>query len=83
MERTMGKFEEEGFDVGTRMVAKAISASPAYSLVGGGDTNAALDRYEVRDRISYVSTGGGAFLEMLSGRELPAVKALVRQTVND
>jgi len=78
----MGKFEEEGFDVGTRMVAKAISASPAYSLVGGGDTNAALDRYEVRDRISYVSTGGGAFLEMLSGRELPAVKALVRQTVN-
>jgi phosphoglycerate kinase len=79
----MGKFEEEGFDVGTRMVAKAISASPAYSLVGGGDTNAALDRYEVRDRISYVSTGGGAFLEMLSGRELPAVKALVRQTVND
>jgi len=78
----MGKFEEEGFDVGTRMVAKAISASPAYSLVGGGDTNAALDRYEVRDRISYVSTGGGAFLEMLSGRERPAVKALVRRTVN-
>ncbi len=77
----MGKFEQEGFDVGTRMIAEAIARSPAYSLVGGGDTDAALDRYGLSDRISYVSTGGGAFLEMLSGRELPAIKALVRQTV--
>ena len=64
------------------MVAQAIARSQAYSLVGGGDTNAALDRYGVSGRISYVSTGGGAFLEMLSGRELPAVKALERPMIN-
>ena len=78
----LGKFEQEGFEVGTRMVAQAIARSQAYSLVGGGDTNAALDRYGVSGRISYVSTGGGAFLEMLSGRELPAVKALERPMIN-
>jgi phosphoglycerate kinase len=78
----MGKFEQEGFEVGTRMVAEAIARSPAFSLVGGGDTNAALDRFAARGGISYVSTGGGAFLEMLSGRELPAIKVLARQTIN-
>mgnify|MGYP002410385312 CR=1 FL=1 len=78
----MGKFEQEGFDVGTRAVARAIAQSPAYSLVGGGDTNAALDRNGLGGSISYVSTGGGAFLEMLSGRELPALKALERPKIS-
>ncbi len=72
----MGVFEMEPFSNGTRSIAEAIARSPAFSLVGGGDTNAALDRYGLRDEISYVSTGGGSFLEMLAGRKLPAVQAL-------
>nr|WP_019176283.1 phosphoglycerate kinase [Methanomassiliicoccus luminyensis] len=72
----MGVFEMEPFSHGTRTVAEAIAASPAFSLVGGGDTGSALDQYGLRDRTSYVSTGGGAFLEALTGRELPAVEAL-------
>ncbi len=72
----LGVFEMEPFSKGTRAVAEAIARSPAFSLVGGGDTGSAIDRYGLRDRISYVSTGGGAFLDMLAGRELPAVRAL-------
>ncbi|NLK25907.1 MAG: phosphoglycerate kinase [Euryarchaeota archaeon] len=72
----MGMFEMESFSRGTRSVAEAIARSPAFSLAGGGDTNRALDRYGLREEISYVSTGGGAFLEILAGRELPAVQAL-------
>lgn len=77
----MGKFEQEGFETGTRAVAEAIAQSSAYSLVGGGDTNAALERYSLMEQISYVSTGGGAFLQMLSGRGLPAVRALSIETI--
>jgi len=72
----VGVFEFDQFSQGTRVLAEAIAASPAFSIAGGGDTLAAVDKYGVGDRISYVSTGGGAFLEFLEGRTLPAVAML-------
>jgi phosphoglycerate kinase len=72
----VGVFEFDAFGAGTRAVAEAIAASPAFSLAGGGDTLAAIAKYGVADRIGYISTGGGAFLEFLEGRPLPAVTAL-------
>ena len=61
---------------GTRVIAEAIAASEAFSIAGGGDTLAAIDKYGVRDGISYISTGGGAFLEFVEGKTLPAVAML-------
>jgi phosphoglycerate kinase len=58
------------------VLARAIAASPAFSIAGGGDTLAAVDKYGIAEQLSYISTGGGAFLEFLEGRELPAVAAL-------
>ncbi|MDE1887828.1 MAG: phosphoglycerate kinase [Gammaproteobacteria bacterium] len=72
----VGVFEFDQFGEGTRAVAEAVAESQAFSIAGGGDTLAALDKYGVADRISYISTGGGAFLEFLEGRELPAVAML-------
>lgn len=72
----VGVFEFEAFSKGTEAVARAIAASPAFSIAGGGDTLAAVDKYKIADRISYISTGGGAFLEFLEGKTLPAVAAL-------
>jgi phosphoglycerate kinase len=72
----VGVFEIEQFSKGTRRIAEAVAKSPAFSIVGGGDTLAALDKYGVTDRISYASTGGGAFLEFLEGATLPAIGAL-------
>lgn len=72
----LGVFEIEQFGQGTRQLAEAIAASPAFSIAGGGDTLAALDRYGLTARMSYVSTGGGAFLEFLEGKTLPAVAVL-------
>ena len=72
----VGVFEMDAFAAGTRALAEAIAASPAYSIAGGGDTLAAIARFGVGGRIDYISTGGGAFLEFLEGRELPAVTAL-------
>jgi phosphoglycerate kinase len=69
-------FEFDAFGNGTQTLAHAIADSAAFSIAGGGDTLAAIDRYGVSDRISYISTGGGAFLEFLEGRTLPAVAAL-------
>ena len=77
----VGVFEFEQFSHGTRVVAEAVAASPAFSIAGGGDTLAALARFGVTDRISYVSTGGGAFLEFLEGRTLPAVAMLESRAV--
>jgi phosphoglycerate kinase len=73
----VGVFEFDAFEGGTRTLAKAIAASPAYSLAGGGDTLAAIEKYAVGKDISYISTGGGAFLEFVEGKTLPAVAALV------
>ena len=72
----VGVFEFDQFGEGTRALAEAIAGSKAFSIAGGGDTLAALDKYGVADRISYVSTGGGAFLEFLEGKTLPAVAML-------
>jgi phosphoglycerate kinase len=75
----LGVFENAEFAAGTRRVAEAIAASPAFSIAGGGDTLAAIEQFGVGDRISYISTGGGAFLEFLEGQELPAVATLERR----
>ena len=72
----LGVFEEEPFAGGTKVLAEAIAASPGFSLAGGGDTLAAIDQFGVSEGISYISTGGGAFLEYVEGKILPAVAAL-------
>ncbi len=72
----VGVFEFDQFGGGTKTLAEAIAASPAFSIAGGGDTLAAIAKYGVADKISYVSTGGGAFLEFLEGKTLPAVEIL-------
>jgi len=72
----VGVFEFDRFGNGTRVLAEAIADSPAFSIAGGGDTLAAIDKYGVADRISYISTGGGAFLEFVEGKKLPAVAIL-------
>jgi phosphoglycerate kinase len=75
----LGVFELEPFAAGTRSLAESVAASDAFSIVGGGDTLAAIEQFGVADRISYISTGGGAFLEFLEGKELPAVAVLERR----
>jgi phosphoglycerate kinase len=72
----VGVFEFDSFAAGTRAVAEALARSKSFSIAGGGDTLAAIDRFGVADRISYISTGGGAFLEFIEGKSLPAVAAL-------
>ncbi len=72
----VGVFEFDQFGEGTRILAEAIAASEAFSIAGGGDTLAAIDKYEVSEKISYTSTGGGAFLEFVEGKTLPAVEIL-------
>jgi phosphoglycerate kinase len=72
----IGVFEFAAFAAGTRALAEAIAASPAFSIAGGGDTLAAIAAFGVTDRIGYISTGGGAFLEFLEGRKLPAIEVL-------
>ncbi len=75
----VGVFEFDNFGAGTKALAEAIAASDAFSVAGGGDTLAAIDKYGVADRISYISTGGGAFLEFVEGKKLPAVEVLERR----
>lgn len=72
----VGVFEFDAFADGTKALGEAIAASEAFSIAGGGDTLAAIDKYGLADRISYISTGGGAFLEFLEGKKLPAVAML-------
>jgi phosphoglycerate kinase len=72
----VGVFEFDAFGKGTETLARAIAASDAFSIAGGGDTLAAVDKYGIAGDVSYISTGGGAFLEFLEGKELPAVTAL-------
>ena len=74
----VGVFEFDQFAGGTETLAKAIAESPAFSIAGGGDTLAAVAKYGIADQLGYISTGGGAFLEFLEGKELPAVAALAR-----
>ena len=72
----VGVFEFDAFAGGTEAVARAIAASKAFSIAGGGDTLAAVDKFGIEQQVSYISTGGGAFLEFLEGKTLPAVAAL-------
>jgi phosphoglycerate kinase len=72
----VGVFEFDQFGEGTRELGEAIAASSAFSIAGGGDTLAAVDKYGIADKVSYISTGGGAFLEFLEGKKLPAVAML-------
>ena len=72
----VGVFEVDKFGEGTKIVSKAVAASEGFSIAGGGDTLAAIDKYKVADKVSYTSTGGGAFLEFVEGKTLPAVHAL-------
>ena len=72
----VGVFEFDRFGEGTRTLANAIASSPGFSIAGGGDTVAAIAKYGIEDKIGYISTGGGAFLEFLEGRKLPAVDIL-------
>jgi phosphoglycerate kinase len=75
----VGVFEFDAFAHGTETIARAIAASPAFSIAGGGDTLAAIAKYGIEKDISYISTGGGAFLEVLEGRTLPAFEILARR----
>jgi phosphoglycerate kinase len=74
----VGVFEFDQFGEGTKAIGEAIAQSDAFSIAGGGDTLAAVDKYGIADKVSYISTGGGAFLEFLEGKELPAVAILDR-----
>ncbi|WP_100656297.1 phosphoglycerate kinase [Alteromonas flava] len=75
----VGVFEFDQFGAGTKALAEAIAASPAFSIAGGGDTLAAVDKYGIAEKVSYISTGGGAFLEFLEGKTLPAVAVLAEK----
>ena len=77
----VGVFEFDAFSHGTETLARAIAASPAFSIAGGGDTLAAIAKYGIADQVGYISTGGGAFLEFLEGKALPAVAILEERAV--
>jgi len=78
----VGVFEFEAFSKGTEIIAKAIATSKAFTIAGGGDTLAAIAKYGIESKISYISTGGGAFLEMLEGKTLPAIEILVKRATS-
>jgi phosphoglycerate kinase len=77
----VGVFEFDQFAEGTKTLALAIAKSSGFSIAGGGDTLAAVDKYAITEQVSYISTGGGAFLEYVEGKELPAV-AILEQRAN-
>ena len=77
----VGVFEFPAFENGTRTIAQAIAASPAFSIAGGGDTLAAIAQYSIEKQVGYISTGGGAFLEMLEGKTLPAFEILEKRAM--
>jgi phosphoglycerate kinase len=72
----VGVFEFDQFAGGTKTIAEAIAKTKAFTLAGGGDTIAAIQKYDIYDQVSYISTAGGAFLEFLEGKKLPAVEIL-------
>jgi phosphoglycerate kinase len=78
----VGVFEFDQFGEGTKAIANAIASSKSFSLAGGGDTLAAIEKYGVEDSISYISTGGGAFLEFVEGKALPAVTVLEQRAAS-
>ena len=79
----MGVFEFAAFENGTKQLAKAIAESPAFSIAGGGDTLAAIAKYGIEKQVGYISTGGGAFLEVLEGKTLPAFEILEKRAAGN
>ena len=79
----VGVFEFAAFENGTKVIAQAIAESSAFSIAGGGDTLAAIAKYGIEDQVGYISTGGGAFLEILEGKTLPAIEILSRRAATD
>jgi phosphoglycerate kinase len=77
----VGVFEFEQFAQGTESLSQAIAASPGFSIAGGGDTLAAIAKFGITDKVGYISTGGGAFLEFLEGKTLPAVDVLQKRAL--
>jgi phosphoglycerate kinase len=75
----VGVFEFAAFEGGTKTIAQAIAQSKAFSIAGGGDTLAAIAKYGIEKEVSYISTGGGAFLEVLEGKTLPAFEILQKR----
>jgi phosphoglycerate kinase len=75
----VGVFEFAKFEIGTKVIAQAIADSSAFSIAGGGDTLAAIAKYGIEDKVGYISTGGGAFLEVLEGKTLPAFEILAKR----
>ena len=75
----VGVFEFDQFSNGTKTMALAIAESDAFSVAGGGDTIASIEKFGIKDKISYISTGGGSFLEFLEGKKLPAVEILEKR----
>ena len=75
----VGVFEFAAFENGTKTIAQAIAASKAFTLAGGGDTLAAIAKYGIENNVDYISTGGGAFLEVLEGKTLPAFEILLKR----
>jgi len=78
----VGVFEFPEFAAGTRRIAAAVAQSKGFSIAGGGDTLAAVEQFGITDQVSYISTGGGAFLQFLEGRPLPAVVALEQRAID-
>jgi phosphoglycerate kinase len=78
----VGVFEFAAFENGTRTIAMAIAESSAFSIAGGGDTLAAIAKYGIEEKMGYISTGGGAFLEVLEGKTLPAFEVLARRALS-
>jgi hypothetical protein len=79
----VGVFEFDQFGEGTKAIAMAIANTKAFTLAGGGDTIAAIQKYDIYDKVSYISTAGGAFLEFLEGKKLPAVEMLEQRAQDD
>jgi phosphoglycerate kinase len=75
----VGVFEFAAFENGTKVIAQAIAESSAFSIAGGGDTLAAIAKYGIEKQVGYISTGGGAFLEILEGKTLPAFEILMKR----
>jgi phosphoglycerate kinase len=76
----VGVFEFAAFENGTKVIAQAIAESSAFSIAGGGDTLAAIAKYGIEEQVGYISTGGGAFLEILEGKTLPAIEILTQRS---
>ena len=79
----VGVFEFAAFENGTKLIAQAIAESSAFSIAGGGDTLAAIAKYGIEKQVGYISTGGGAFLEILEGKTLPAIEILTQRAAAD